>query len=218
LIYAKMGPELRSTEKVAKKCRKAHSLTQRWCQKHHWVERARAYDAEQERIEQAELVQARKEAIKRHVELGQLMQEKGAKRLRDKKFKVQSVKDTVSIIKGGAALEAAALGLNRPTEQPAVTIQVGLLEGIALEVNAFRERLLQEFNQQLASGEIIDAETITPPNHNDSTCQGTDVAPALPEPEPTKPDDTPPESIPPTPPGQNDPDTRPPPAAPWVGG
>ncbi len=43
--YVDLGPS-RSTEQVAKKCRKSWGLIQRWCARYHWVERARTYDQE----------------------------------------------------------------------------------------------------------------------------------------------------------------------------
>ena len=59
VFYRDMGPS-RSTEKVARKVRKCHGYVQRLCTRNRWIERVRAWEVEQERIERAEMIQARK--------------------------------------------------------------------------------------------------------------------------------------------------------------
>jgi hypothetical protein len=53
-----------------------------WLAKYNWTSRAEAWDAEQDKIALLELQQAQKEAAKRHVDLGKILQAKGAIRLK----------------------------------------------------------------------------------------------------------------------------------------
>lgn len=62
--YFEMG-EGRSSEEVAKKLRKSHTLMQRWCRIHHWVDRAAEWDRDRrERQRNAEDDALKQEAQK----------------------------------------------------------------------------------------------------------------------------------------------------------
>jgi hypothetical protein len=145
-----MGAE-RSLAKVGDQGGKSHKYIQRLSAEYRWVARAAAWDDEQRRIEDEEMASARKAAVRRHVQLGKKMQEAGAKRLYEKSFHVVSPRDVASLIKNGAALESAALGLSRP-EQPTVQVNVGLLAQLERDTNALRVAGNEAFNKALSEG------------------------------------------------------------------
>lgn len=71
-VYRDMGTE-RSASKVANIVGKSYSLMQQWCNKYGWVDRAAAWDDEQDRIkreaEQKAQIEAIKEMRKRHTKV-----------------------------------------------------------------------------------------------------------------------------------------------------
>lgn len=81
-IYCALGNEIdelkqkRSTRKVAETLGKSGQLVFRWCRKHNWVERARAYDNELRRIHFAEEQLAIRKMYENHIEIAKALQEK----------------------------------------------------------------------------------------------------------------------------------------------
>ena len=83
--YRDMGAE-RSLHAVAEKLQKSDTLMGRWSGKNHWVDRAAAWDDEQERIEreiaQKEQAKAIRAMRKKHADLASAMLVKAAKALK----------------------------------------------------------------------------------------------------------------------------------------
>ena len=74
--YKLMGPR-RSVVKVAGEIGRHPSLIRRWCQRHHWVDRALAWDGAQAKEVEALLSHAREQALKRRVEAGEHVEKLG---------------------------------------------------------------------------------------------------------------------------------------------
>lgn len=73
--YRDMGLS-RSLSKVGGKLGKSETLMSRWSSDHNWVERARAWDAEQDRIIRAEQIEDIRNMRQRHADLAVDMLEK----------------------------------------------------------------------------------------------------------------------------------------------
>lgn len=67
-IYRDMGLS-RSLAKVGEKLGKSETLMSRWSSDHNWVERAKAWDGEQDRILRAEQIEDIKNMRKRHADI-----------------------------------------------------------------------------------------------------------------------------------------------------
>jgi hypothetical protein len=65
-LYRDLGPSERSTRRVARDLDKNHTLIGQWSGRHRWVERVRAWDAEQDRQRRAALSKEAIEAGRRH--------------------------------------------------------------------------------------------------------------------------------------------------------
>jgi hypothetical protein len=155
IAFRDMGVE-RTVDKAAEQCGKSHSHAQQLSAKYHWRERAAAWDDEQQRQDDEQMAAARKAAVRRHVKLGQELQAKGAARLRQKSFKVQSARDVTSMIKAGAQLEASALGINRSEQQPQTVVGIGLLAQLDRDVNALHAAGHAALNEAIAAGKSED--------------------------------------------------------------
>lgn len=85
-IYRDMGTG-RSLSKVAEKCKKSGSLIGRWSTTYNWVERAAAWDDEQERIErevaEKERIKSIKAMRKRHASIATAMLIKASQALQE---------------------------------------------------------------------------------------------------------------------------------------
>lgn len=71
-IYRDMGIQ-RSLSKVADELQKSATLINRWSRTHNWVERAAAWDAEQDRVVREQQLQDIKKMRKRHASLAEAM-------------------------------------------------------------------------------------------------------------------------------------------------
>lgn len=80
-IYRDMGIQ-RGIRKVAQELGKSETLMSRWSSQYNWVERAAAWDAEQDRIMREEQVQSIKKMRKQHADLAYSMLIKAAKALK----------------------------------------------------------------------------------------------------------------------------------------
>lgn len=80
-IYRDMGIE-RGIRKVAKELGKSETLMARWSGQHKWVERAAAWDAEQDRVVREQQLLDIKNMRKRHAGLAEAMLIKAAKALK----------------------------------------------------------------------------------------------------------------------------------------
>jgi hypothetical protein len=74
-----------------------------------------------QRIERAGMVEIRREAIKRPIETGQLLQQIAAKKLNDPRFnkELATARDALSNAMAGVQMEADSLGINRRDAAPA---------------------------------------------------------------------------------------------------
>ncbi len=81
-LYRDMGPQ-RSVRKVAQELDKSDTLIGRWSARHKWVERAAAWDAEQDRIHREEAQRAAREMAERHAQIATAMMARAAQALRD---------------------------------------------------------------------------------------------------------------------------------------
>lgn len=79
-LYRDMGVK-RSAGRVAKECGKNRSLIERWCTRHGWVDRAAAWDREQDRLWRLEQAEARREVARKHARVGAAMLSKAVQRL-----------------------------------------------------------------------------------------------------------------------------------------
>jgi len=79
--YKLLGPQ-RSVMRVAADLGRHPSLIRRWCQRHHWVERALAWDSAQAQEVEALLSHAREQALKRRVEAAEQIERMGLLALR----------------------------------------------------------------------------------------------------------------------------------------
>lgn len=80
-IYRDMGTQ-RSLSKVAKKLKKSETLMGRWSGQFNWVERAAAWDSEQDRIARQKQIEDIKKMRKKHADLAVDMLVKAAKALK----------------------------------------------------------------------------------------------------------------------------------------
>src|SRR5262249_27708617 len=154
LIYLKLDPSHRSLERVAKKLKRDQTLLQRWSAQNHWVRRCAAHLRHIEAVEQAALVEARKEAVKRHLTTALQLQDIANKKLSDKRWRrkrVDSGRDVLSYAKAGVQMEQEAIGINprrddEPTSPPPRT---NMLQEIEENVAAFEKRLIVELVAKL---------------------------------------------------------------------
>lgn len=79
--YRLLGPQ-RSVLRVAADQGRHPSLIRRWCQRHHWVERALAWDSAQAHEVEGLLSHAREQALKRRVEAAEQIERMGLLALR----------------------------------------------------------------------------------------------------------------------------------------
>lgn len=92
-IYRDMGTQ-RSLSKVAEKLQKSETLMGRWSGQHNWVERAAAWDTEQDRIVRQQQLEDIKKMRKQHADLAYSMLIKAAralKRLPDDEIKASDI-------------------------------------------------------------------------------------------------------------------------------
>lgn len=80
-IYRDMGLKERSIAKVSKQLGKSKALMDRWSSRYQWVERAAAWDKEQDRVAREAQLEDIKKMRKRHADLATAMLAKAAKAL-----------------------------------------------------------------------------------------------------------------------------------------
>lgn len=128
-VYRDLPGLDRGGKEVAQKCHRSLSLIFRWMRKWRWADRLRAWEAEQDRVYCEELRAQRREAAKRHVQLGRALQAlaaQGVNRLNaaaqdpDPK-KGPDLKAIASAMRVGVMLEQNALAM--PTDR--TVVQVG---------------------------------------------------------------------------------------------
>lgn len=112
-VYRDMGSD-RSLRAVGERMGKSEGLMERWSSKNQWVDRATAWDDEQERIEreiaQKEQIKAIRDMRKRQAESGYALQIKGLKGLEKILLEDLSAQDIVKMLVEGAKLERIGRG------------------------------------------------------------------------------------------------------------
>jgi hypothetical protein len=94
---------------------RASGTIRRWAQRWSWVERARAWDQETERLQQVEHLAAIQEMAQRHAKEALLMQNKAIERLRQLRPEELGARETLAFLVEAAKLERLARG--EPTER-----------------------------------------------------------------------------------------------------
>src|SRR5262249_19252081 len=94
---------------------RASGTIRRWAQRWSWLERARAWDQETQRLQQAEQLAAIQEMAQRHAKEALLMQNKAIESLRQLRPEELGARDTLAYLIEAAKLERLARG--EPTER-----------------------------------------------------------------------------------------------------
>jgi hypothetical protein len=113
VAFRDMGPG-RSTTKVAQKTGKSIALIQRWCRKHRWIERARAWDDRLDEVRRRAAVQAVEAMAARHVGIACMVQEKVVdklNRLTDEDIDQMSLTQLVRLYAVAVKIERQARGV-----------------------------------------------------------------------------------------------------------
>ena len=105
LIYKNLGPGRTVTE-VAKELTKSRQLLARWSSQYRWKDRASEYDRENERKEQIATQKARKEMIKRHIQIGTTLQGKAIQALKNISLDEMKPQDIERFLQFGTKLES----------------------------------------------------------------------------------------------------------------
>lgn len=108
-IYRDMGNS-RSLAKVGVQLGKSTALMERWSSNYGWVERAHAWDAEQDRISRQAQLEEIKKMRKRHADLANAMLVKAAKAMKslpDDEIKAQDISRMIDV---GSKLERISRG------------------------------------------------------------------------------------------------------------
>ena len=122
--YRDLGTE-RSIDKANQDIKKSRSLVGRWCVKHHWVERCRAWDEYLDQQTREELRRGVGKMAQRHANVAQVMLAKVAEKLRG--FNAADL-TTESLPKWFmAAVEVERLSRGEPTELVDATLRAGVI-------------------------------------------------------------------------------------------
>ena len=135
--YRAMGKN-RSIAKVARECSKNISLLNRWSQKHGWVARVRAFDAqgEHERLDDEE--EARQDMRDRHKAFSHRMQELAGKKLKTMtEDMLDRPRDIKEWLQFAFEIERECLGLP-PRGSPLIQVN----QNTSLSVNITEENVL----------------------------------------------------------------------------
>lgn len=122
--YRNMGAE-RSTAKVARTLGKSKALTDRWSSANKWVERAQAWDDEQDRQWRAETARARRKMAERQAKLGALGENKVASWLMNLDPDTLTPSEAARWLEVASRLQHSALGEpGQVDHSDAVTFQI----------------------------------------------------------------------------------------------
>lgn len=107
--YRDLGPR-RNVSKTAKLIGKANQTLYIWSAQHNWVERAKAWDAEQDRLKREHHVKQVQAMNERHVNLARALQGKIAQRISTIEPTDFEAKDLVGMLDRLVKIERTALG------------------------------------------------------------------------------------------------------------
>ncbi len=100
----------RSYRSVAESLSKSLRLIERWGSRWNWLSRVFEYDRVQEIVARAEMARDSREMLKRQINEGLLLQQKGIERLQALDTDRMSVRDAIICIREGSKLERLARG------------------------------------------------------------------------------------------------------------
>jgi hypothetical protein len=107
--YRDMGVK-RSTARVAREAGKHKSQIDRWSSAHDWVQRADAFDREQDRVWRLEQHEARREVARKHTRVGAAMLGKAVQRLQSIDVDKLTPNELERWVRTAAELERSAFG------------------------------------------------------------------------------------------------------------
>jgi hypothetical protein len=116
-VYRDAGAS-RSYRAVAESLGKSVRLIERWGSRWHWQQRVAEYERAQEQAARQEMARDSREMMKRHINEGLLLQQKGIERLQALDTDRMSLRDAVICVREGSKLERLARG--EPTEHVVV--------------------------------------------------------------------------------------------------
>ncbi len=116
-VYRDAGAA-RSYRAVAESLGKSLRLIERWGSRWHWQQRVAEYERAQEQAARQEMARDSREMMKRHINEGLLLQQKGIERLQALDTDRMSLRDAVICVREGSKLERLARG--EPTEHVVV--------------------------------------------------------------------------------------------------
>lgn len=170
MLYRDFG-RIRTVRQVAEVSNLSYAAMARLARCNKWVERAGLWDAEQDRIMNIRLYDAREEMAKRHAKIAGMMLEKGLERLRTLDPKMISPNALILLISEAAKIERAALGLETLNKgasaaqtsvtvaastssdeagQPTMRVEVGVRHD---QINASLDELVKRMSpEQIAAG------------------------------------------------------------------
>ncbi len=114
--YRDLDPGDRSYRKVAEQLRKSPSLIGRWSSQHRWVERAEAWDREQDRLWQAGLRRRRSRIVDRHLAIANAALVKVTQRLVNLDAEKLSAVEVTRMLEVVTRIEREALTLGQPIQ------------------------------------------------------------------------------------------------------
>lgn len=128
--YRDMLTGERSVRKVAEKLGKSSTFVSRWSSRFGWVERAAAWDDEQDRIARENLAPERRRMNKTHADLGNALLVKAAKGLKRLSDEELTAGDVARLVEVGSKLERLALGV-----KDTGTVEVTGPDGAPIDTN-----------------------------------------------------------------------------------
>lgn len=114
--YRDLEPSARSIRRVAQELGKSATLVGRWSSTCRWVERAEAWDREQDRLWQADLRARRRTIVDRHLRVAQAAQGKIVQRLVGLDAEKLTVVELIRLLEVASRIERDALAVGQPVQ------------------------------------------------------------------------------------------------------
>ena len=109
-LYRDLGPAERSVREVARRLGKSATLIAKWSSRDEWVERAQAWDAEQDRVRREAMQEEAKRMGERHARLARRVLELAAQKIDQLDPSDLPVHQLARLMAEAAKLERLALG------------------------------------------------------------------------------------------------------------
>jgi hypothetical protein len=163
MIYRDMGPS-RTTEKTSYRTGKTHSWMQDLSQRWNWVERAKAYDDFMDGIRLDHEIKLRKEAVERHIRIGQGLQGLSAKQMNELKKQIEAAESGEINPDTGKPYQMPKMSLNDMARLIELGIRIerdGLgLANIRVEDQSPAPRVITKVIHVNESDEVLEEEEI----------------------------------------------------------